>query len=70
MEVWAPDITGDWTIDCSRGRAYAEEALDFMRATDNPSCLGHIVKGMIGAGRYTGVEVGFLQRIAEEALTA
>lgn len=70
MNVWAPVVTGDWSTDCAQGRAYAQEAIEFMRKTGNPSCLGHIVKGMIGNGAYTGVEVGFLQRFGEEAIAS
>lgn len=70
MSVRAPEVSGDWSVDCARGRAYADEAIEFMRKTGNPSCLGHIVKGMIGNGAYTGVEVGFLQRFGEEALAS
>lgn len=70
MDVWAPEVTGDWTIDCSRGKAYAEEAIEFMQRSNNPTCLGHIVKAMIGNGAYTGVEVGFMHRIGELVLAS
>ena len=65
VETWSPHVTGDWSIDCARGRTYADEALDFMRQSNNPTYLGHVVKGMIGNGAYSGVEVGFMQRIGE-----
>lgn len=70
VNLWSPEVCGDWTVDCARGRAYADEVIASMRSTGNPGSLGHIVKSMISNGAYTGVEVGFLQRFGEAAISA
>ena len=62
-----PKARGNWAADNALGRAYADELVSFMRKRDCPNLLGATVKRMIDQGSFGGVEVGFFQRIAEQA---
>ena len=57
--------TGDYTIDCAQGRAFADQVIREIALTGFTPKLGHTVRDMIEIGRFDGPEVGFLQRIAE-----
>jgi len=65
--LWAPDRTGNYADDCDRGRAYARELITYMRLRDAPMMLGYVSRA-IGAGEWSGVEVGFFQELAERAV--
>ena len=65
---WSPEVSGVWANDNATGRNMAEGLLDQMRSGDNPALLGHVVKSMIASGGYTGVEVGFFQRLSESLI--
>jgi len=62
---WSPEISGDWREDTSRGKQYADETIACIRSHNNPTALAHVIKSMVGAGNWTGVEVGFFHRISE-----
>lgn len=56
--------TGDWGKDNQRGRELALRTIDHMMTNDMPGYLGLVVKDMIRAGRYGGIEVGFCHVLA------
>jgi len=64
VDFWAVTPTGDWSQDNRLGREHAEACAVYMRETHNAGVLGGVVRSMIVAGRYEGVEVGFMTRIA------
>lgn len=68
LDYWAPEVTDDWLVDNNRGKEYADEMISRLRAYGSPTCVGHIIKAMIGKGGYTGVEVGFFHRISEHLM--
>lgn len=64
--LWVVTSTGDWAADNRLGREYADAAVSCMKEQDVPNLLGHIVKAMrLSTAPWTGIEVGFFQRIAE-----
>jgi hypothetical protein len=67
-DFWSPDRSGDNSVANARGRGYAQELLDAMRADRNPVLLGGIVRA-IGQGQVYGpVEIGFCHRLGVELL--
>ena len=67
-DLWSPEITGNWRIDTSQGKVYADELVAQIRESNNPTILGHLIKSMIGKGSWSGVEVGFFHRCSEYLL--
>lgn len=59
VNYWKVDRTGDYAANCARGRAYAEALLSHIQEAKNPVILGSVMKAMIAAGVYEGVEIGF-----------
>ena len=70
LNLWSPIVTGDWSQDVERGQLYAREAVSYMRTTGHIPFLHHVVKAMVGQGAWGGVEVGFIQIVAMEAVGA
>jgi hypothetical protein len=56
-----------WAKDCSLGRMHAMAAIEVMHKTEFTPLLGAIVQSMIKRGQFEGIEVGFLQCIADRA---
>lgn len=69
VSMWNPEVTGDYIVDCAKGRDYAEEVVAAMRQEENPALLGWIIRGFGQDEARRGVEVGFCQAIAEAAMT-
>jgi hypothetical protein len=67
---WRVLRTGDYGLDCKLGESLGREALDHMHKHDMPFLLNWIVGDMIRAGRFGGVEVGFLSIFSHAALGA
>lgn len=66
---WYVEPTGDWGKDCAQGRNLATELLDYMRRTANTPILSHVMQSMGELTRpWSGLEVGFCQMIAEQAV--
>lgn len=64
--LWVITPTGDWSADNVRGKEYADAAIACMIEQQAPNLLPNIVKAIrLSDGPWTGVEVGFFQRIAE-----
>ena len=62
---WAVAPSGDWARDCEVGAEYGRIFVEDWQADARGPKLGWIVADMIKAGRYTGIEAGFLRRITE-----
>lgn len=65
--LWCPERTGSYAEDCKLGRFYAGELLGFIKVTGAHPFLGHVCAA-IPRDSWGGVEVGFLQAIAEAAV--
>lgn len=63
---WVVDSTDDWPDDCHLGSEYGRIYLDHLSAGYAPP-LGWIIRDMIKAGRYTGVEAGFSAALGHAA---
>lgn len=69
-DFWCPARTGDWAADNITGRLYADRVISELQGEAKaPNFLGSIVRDMVRKGIYSGVEVGFFQRIAEVLIT-
>lgn len=64
--LWDVTPTSDWSADNARGRDYADAAIACMVEHQAPTLLPNIVKAIrLSDSPWTGLEVGFFQRIAE-----
>ena len=68
VDYWAVAETGDWSADNCAGRSHADALVRQMLETGFPGTLPHVVRAMFDRGTIGGVEVGFLNRIAEHAI--
>jgi len=66
--LWSIEESGDWSADNRLGRAYADACLDYMRQSEFPGFLAHVVRAMVEKKQFGGVEVGFLHFIAIRAV--
>lgn len=64
-DFWAIDPTGDYTKDCARGRAAAQELQRAMFFGATPLLLGSVARDIAHKGRWTGLEVGFFHEMGE-----
>lgn len=60
---WVVEPSGEWTDDAAVGASYAQVWLHRLAAGTAPP-LGWIVRDMIKAGRWSGIEAGFLRMIS------
>lgn len=65
--MWSVTPSGQWARDNRTGARYADQFIKVLQEHPNYQPLfGHIVRDMVAAGRVTGIEIGFCQRIAAE----
>jgi len=68
-DFWSDAATGDWSQDCLTGRKRAETVIGCLVSKPDSMCMfTAIMRDMATKGQWTGVEVGFCQRLAELAL--
>jgi hypothetical protein len=58
--LWHVTPSGVWHQDCKLGEEYARIYLEQEQAGKLVPLLGWIVRDMIAAGRYTGIEAAFI----------
>lgn len=66
--MWSPNASGNYSLDNKIGRTHADQCVDLMRRQNNPALLGQVVRAMVDKGRFGGVEVGFMNRVADHAI--
>lgn len=66
---WSVEASGEWQYDCRVGAEYARLYAERMSKGNAPP-LAWIVRDMVQAGRYTGVEAGFVSAISQGLTTA
>ena len=64
---WHVDETGLWGDDSQLGSEYGRIYVERLRSKMPAPLLGHVVKDMIGRGRFTGIEAGFMSAISMAA---
>ena len=64
---WAAKPTGDYTADCKQGRAFAEAFIPLLRTSGGVSLVPAITRGMINANDQSGLVIGFMNRLGEQA---
>ncbi len=67
-QLWVPKSAGDYQADNETGKRYADALIAVMREHEAPNLLGQVVKAMVEP--WSGVEVGFMHRIAERLTTS
>ncbi len=67
-DFWVDAATGDWESDCLTGRQRADVLVSELRNREDlyPRFL-RSMKTVVERGHWTGVEVGFFQRLMELA---
>ncbi len=69
-DFWTEASTGDWGTDCNTGRWRAERYVTRLNNTPESIPLFlHSMREIVEKSQWTGVEVGFFQRIIELAMT-
>ncbi len=63
VRFWVVEPTGQWAADVVVGEEYARLFLNRVQAKERRPLLGWIVRDMIAAGRYSGIEAGFLSGV-------
>lgn len=66
--LWRVDASGDYVADCATGASHADALLEHMDLNENPSLLAMVAREAARAD-WTGVQVGFFQRLAEKAVS-
>lgn len=66
VDHWSVRSTGDYTADAEVGRAYARMFVGRMAKGETHPQPAWIIRDMVAKGRFTGVEVGFVQAFAQE----
>lgn len=68
-DFWTDVATGDWAEDCTIGRERADLMIAALTVHQDKICMfAASMRDMVEKGQWTGVEVGFCQRIAELAV--
>lgn len=67
---WVVEPSHNWRDDNHLGSEYGRIYLDHVRRTQRGPLLPWIVADMIKAGRWTGVEIGFLSAVGRAASTS
>jgi hypothetical protein len=67
-DFWVDAATGDWGTDCQIGRDRADSLVAQMRKREDlHPRFTRSMQTLVERGSFTGVEVGFFQRILELA---
>lgn len=68
-DFWNVPSTGNWSQDCQTGRDRADRFIAALgKRTDKMCMFTASMRDMVAKGRWSGVEVGFCQRVAELAV--
>jgi hypothetical protein len=64
---WSTEASGDRSADIDRGEYYARLTLTVAKDFGVPLLVASILRDMIAAGRFSGVEAGYLAVVASTA---
>jgi len=68
-DFWSDAATGNWAEDCITGRTRAELVVGCLASKQEALCMFTAsMRDMVEKGQWTGVEVGFCQRVIELAV--
>ena len=70
VRYWSVEASGDWIEDCAVGSEYARIFIERVKARQSRPLMAWIVRDMVTAGRWTGVECGFIQGVARASAAA
>lgn len=68
LDGWCVTASGDWASDFELGRWHADDAIFFSRLL-GPGFLAFVLNSLVckGGRNYSGLEMGFIERIAGSA---
>jgi len=68
-DFWSDAATGNWAEDCQTGRSRADMVVGCLASKPESLCMFTAsMRDMVEKGQWTGVEVGFCQRVIEMAV--
>ena len=70
VRYWSVETSGNWIEDCAVGSEYARIFIERVKARKSRPLMAWIVRDMVTAGRWTGVECGFIQGVARASSAA
>jgi hypothetical protein len=65
---WAPRSAANYAAECRLGRKYAGEMLAMIEETGNPLIYSGVMRAVVTAGRFGGIEIGFCQAVSEAVI--
>ncbi len=66
VDPWSVQPTDDYAENCRTGRRFFGLLLFPMRLENNPLLIGTVTQAIVMKGKWTGIEVGFIQAMSEE----
>jgi hypothetical protein len=68
-KLWTPERPKDYGAACAMGREYGLELITHIQENRDPAILGGVIRAMIAAGTFDGVEAGFCSAIGVHLLS-
>lgn len=66
IKYWNVEPSGNWTVDCQRGRDYALNLMEHLKVYDRVPIIRSIVSSF--PQEWSGLETGFMTQIMECAI--
>jgi hypothetical protein len=67
VAFWSTEGSGHVSTDLETGESFARLAIDVARSFDLPILIAFVLRDIAKAGRFTGLEAGFIAVIASAA---
>lgn len=67
LDFWCVAPSRDNAADIARGEEYAETVLAIAREFNMPALIGLVIRDMVFAREWTGIEAGFVAAIVSAA---
>lgn len=64
LDCWHAETTGHDQADLDRGQEYARIAVDIAKIFNMPVLIAMILRDMTMAGRFSGLEAGFIAGVS------
>jgi hypothetical protein len=64
LVCWSAEASGHNQVDLDRGQEYARIAVDIAKIFDMPVLIAMILRDMTLAGRFSGLEAGFIAGVS------
>jgi hypothetical protein len=67
FKFWFVETSGHQATDIEQGENYARIAIEIARIFDMPLLIAMVLRDMTLAGKFTGIEAGFLMTVSSAA---